>query len=112
MYIKSPKLLRRRVWSIWKLRDYFEVLPKIKCVTAVFQHLISKLSVETAGRYTALINQNSRLLAHEPASAFAKEIQETFVKFVVSNFKPLATSGFHFGELEESVLNAIFQRVK
>jgi hypothetical protein len=68
--------------------------------------------VETAGRYTALINQNSCLLTHELASPFAKEIQEMFVKFVVSNSKSLATSGFRFGELEESALNAIFQRVK
>jgi hypothetical protein len=107
IYTKVPKLLVNHAWSIWELCDYFEVLSSFK--TEVLHHLIKIITVTGANRYIPLINQNAFYLGQQPSSVLTKDIHQKFVEFVANNSKSLVKAGFRFRELEESVLNAIFE---
>jgi hypothetical protein len=109
IYTTDTKLLEKRAWPIWELCDYFGMLASIK--TEIFPYLLKSMTFTGANKYIPLINQNALFLAQEPSSAVAKELHQIFVEFIVSNSQSLVNAGFRFRDLEESVLNDIFEIV-
>jgi hypothetical protein len=90
LYTKLPQLLVERGIAIWKLCDYFEVLPSVK--DEVLLGLLKHINLDNAHHFIPIMNKSILEVTNN-----SKELQKLFIKFVATDCKYLAKGDFCFG---------------
>jgi hypothetical protein len=110
LYLQSVKLVENdKVWSIYILCDYLEVLSAMK--EKLIPVMVGYLNCQNVGKLLKIVNRT--ISPDCTITTFIPTIlQEKFVSFVVESAHKLAMEGFPFHEIEPHLLQFIFSRTK